>query len=203
MKLYTLNELKEDRAIWATKSFIDVVCDRCLCAFKLKYGTLYNIIRRNANGLYCSRKCSGAVKSEITQEKYASSGGKACKRCEEFKPLSEFWPLPNPPYYRSECKTCRNNKSARKFAFYRDKAKLQNIPFSITQEYFFEVLKKSCEYCNEKSHLSIGFLNFENGYANDNCISICRVCSKLKGKINDDDFKAQCIKIYKNLENKK
>jgi hypothetical protein len=199
--MYNLEELKIDRESWKNLKIVPVCCDYCKTPFDIKYGTLYNIIRRDADGLFCSRKCAGSFRAFITQNKYKNQGGKVCKRCGEFKQLDNFWPLPSPPYYRAECKRCRNYKPARQYSYYKDKAISDSIKFTLSLDQFLTFWNRPCFYCNsEIDNVSLEIMNQDLGYVDKNCISCCRGCKKIKNDMSHKDFINFCEKVYLNVK---
>jgi hypothetical protein len=198
--VYTLEELKFDKDLWRGLKIIPVICDWCKEEFEVKYGTLYNVIRRDADGIYCCRKHAGAARAKMTQDKYLAEGGKACKRCGEFKDLDNFWPLPNPPYYRSECKRCRNYKPARRYSFHKDSAVRQGYDFQLTLDDFLKFWNNNCFYCGEDIHgVSLDLIDGTQGYNIVNCIPCCKSCKKFKGNLRQEEFLSICIKIANNV----
>jgi hypothetical protein len=176
-------------------------CGWCDGNFEIKYGTLYNVIRRNAEGIYCSRKCAGSGRAFNTQNKYQSDGGKVCKRCGEFKKLENFSKLPNPPYYRSECRRCHNHKPVRIFSIYKEKAQRDNYNFDISIEYFESFWNKECFYCATNiKKVRIELLEKTKGYIKDNIVSCCRRCQKFKGDLEHSEFIELCHKISLNVK---
>lgn len=198
--MYTLLELQTDRDLWNNLKIIPVKCTWCTANFEIKFGTLYNIIRRNANGVFCTRKCAGAFRANMTQEKYKSNGGKICKRCNEFKELNCFSPLPNAPYLRSECYKCHNYKPARKYSLLREKVLKNNCQFSLSLDNFIEAATKNCFYCDASMKtLNLEILNPTLGYIDQNVISCCKTCFKFKNDLTHDAFIELCLTIANNL----
>lgn len=197
----TLQELKNDRDIWSSSLLISALCSQCNGVFDIKYGTLYNVIRRNADGIYCNRKCAGQARSTATQKRYNDEGGKLCKRCGEFKELELFSSLPSPPFFRAECKRCHNYKPARQFSLYRDKASRLSVPFSINLEEFLVFWGTSCHYCNsEVSTIRLELVESSIGYLTGNMVSCCRNCQKFKGNLKHSEFIDLCNKISLNVK---
>jgi hypothetical protein len=198
--LYKLDDLKNNKELWKGLEFIPVSCSWCNGEFEIKYGTLYNVVRRNADGIYCSRKCAGSGRANGTQEKYQKDGGKRCKRCGEFKSLDNFSKLPNPPYLRSECKRCHNFKPARSFTIYKDKASRDKVNFNIGMDDFVEFWNKDCFYCSGKvKKIRIELLDMSKGFVSQNIVSCCRQCQKLKGEFSHIEFLDLCQKITDNI----
>lgn len=199
--MHKLEELKSNKDIWRSLEVIPVSCSWCGSPFDIKYGTLYNIIRRDAEGVYCSRSCSGSSRSSYTQRKYQDDGGKQCKRCGEFKKLENFSRLPNPPYFRSECKRCHNYKPARIFSFYKEKAIRSGVIFEITLDEFLDFWKKDCFYCSsEIKKIRIDLLDKKNGYIKNNIISCCIQCQNFKSDLTHEEFVSMCNKISRNFK---
>ena len=199
--MYTITQLKDDRDLWRNLEIIPVKCSWCGEEFEVKYGTLYNIIRRNAEGIYCNRKCAGSGRAYNTQEKYHQDGGKVCKRCGEFKKLDNFSKLPNPPYLRSECRRCHNYKPARSFSIYKEKAQREKIDFTINIDDFVEFWNKDCFYCSSKvKKIRIELLDKGRGYQKNNIVSCCVGCQKFKGVLEHNEFVEMCHKISCNVK---
>jgi hypothetical protein len=199
--LYTLEQLKNDKEIWKNLEIIPAKCTWCNSDFEVKYGTLYNVIRRNAEGVYCSRKCAGSGRASYTQKKYNCEGGKSCKRCGEFKTLDNFSKLPNPPYFRAECRRCHNYKPARSYAIYKEKAQKEKVPFSIELEEFDSFWNKDCFYCSSKvKKIRLELINISGGYNIDNLVSCCIDCQKFKGNLTHLQFITMCIKVSENIK---
>lgn len=200
--MYTLFELKSNRDSWKNLELIPVLCSWCDRSFEIKNGTLYNIIRRDADGIYCGRKCAGSSRSCGTQEKYQKEGGKSCKRCGEFKNLENFSKLPNPPYFRSECKRCHSYKPARSFSIYKEKAKREGHDFALSLDEFEGFWNRKCHYCSsEIKKIRIQMLDFSKGYSLQNVVSCCMDCQKLRGDFDNDKFLNLCKKINENFKN--
>lgn len=199
--LYTLEQLKKNKELWKELDIIPIQCSYCHEEFEIKYGTLYNIIRRSAEGIYCSRKCVTSSKVKLTQEKFKKAGGKKCKRCEEFKELDNFSSLPNPPYFRAECKRCHNYKPARQFGALKEKAKRLNIKFELSLDQYLDNKKNNCYYCsNFLKNIRLETLDLEKGYVIGNIISCCSICCKFKEILGHNEFIELCHKISNNLK---
>lgn len=197
---YSFDKLKDDRDIWKSLDEIPATCSWCNKKFEIKYGTLYNIIRRDADGIYCTRKCSGAARASYTQKKYEQEGGKACKRCGEFKVLSNFSKLPNPPYYRAECKRCHNFKPARRYNLVKDSAMRSGLEFNLTMDQYLSFLKDNCFYCNSKvKTIRLELIDEYLGYKIENLVLCCKTCKKFKNNINHNDFIKLCQIISDNV----
>lgn len=201
--MYTLEQMKQDRSLWKNLDVIPIQCSWCQTEFEIKYGTLYNVIRRDAEGIYCGRKCAGAARAFSTQNKYKEAGGKFCKRCGEFKELSNFSILPNPPYLRAECRRCHNYKPARQYSLNKEKALRAKIPFTLSMDQFLDFWNKPCFYCGtEVKTIRLETLDFSAGFVRNNVTSICRECQKFKNGMNHDEFMHQCQKIVDNIRKK-
>lgn len=201
ISLYTLNQLRLDKEIWKNLEIIPVKCNFCNLEFEIKYGTLYNIIRRNADGVYCSRKCAASARVISTQDRFKQAGGKLCKRCGEFRSLENFSSLPNPPYYRAECKRCHNYKPARQYSACKEKAHRMNIYFDLSLNQFLKFQEQNCYYCNiDIKNIRLEMLNMEYGYSENNVVACCHNCQKFKNGLNHQDFIQLCYTICKNIK---
>lgn len=201
INLYTLSQLKNDRSLWKNIEVIPIQCSWCQMEFETKYGTLYNVIRRDAEGIYCGRKCAGSARVLSTQNKYKEAGGKTCKRCGEFKHLDSFSILPNPPYLRAECRRCHNYKPARQYSLSKEKAQRSKTPFTLTMDQFLESWGKPCQYCEaEVKTVRLETLNMSLGFVHGNVVSSCRECQKFKNGMNHDEFISLCQKIVNKIK---
>lgn len=197
--MYSLEQLTLDREIWKDLEFIPIKCSLCQTEFETKYGTLYNVIRRKASGIYCSRKCAGAARAVLTQKKYELAGGKKCKRCDEFKPLEHFSPLLNPPYFRAECRRCHNYKPARQYSSAKEKAIRNGFIFTLSLDQYIFKVSQPCFYCQEKSkNTRLEFLEKSKGYIDSNVIPCCQDCQKFKNDLDHQSFIDLCQKIISN-----
>jgi len=202
--LYSLDFLTNNKDLWKDLDLVPVICSYCEKSFNVKNGTLYNIIRRSADGIYCGRGCSGASRAKSTQNKYNIDGGKNCKRCNEFKPLDNFSSLPNPPYYRSECKRCHNFKPARFYNVYKEKSVKNSQEFKISMDYFLKYQDMECFYCGSSiKGIRIETKIFSVGFTDDNIISCCRSCQKFKSGNDHDNFLKMCELISNYTRGKK
>jgi hypothetical protein len=91
------------------------------------------------------------------------------------------------------------------YSDYRNKAAKREIDFALTQDEFFDFLKKSCYYCNSKpsnvvkdnrknsdaSFVYSGIDRIDNdlGYIKENCVSCCRTCNQAKHAMTVEAFK--------------
>ena len=201
--MYTLKQLKKDKRLWSNLEVVPAKCSWCSVHFEIKNGTLYNIIRRNADGMYCSRRCSGAARAYNTQKKYKESGGKICKRCNEFRPLDMYSTLPNPPYYRAECKRCHNYKPARFYNLEKNKAERAGVPFDLSMDEFAEFENKACYYCNASiDGIRLELVDNSVGYVSSNLVSCCKSCKKFKGCFSHEEFLSYCKKVHLNVKDK-
>jgi hypothetical protein len=199
--LNTYDELKLNHYLWNDKKDIFVKCSWCGQGFDIKKGTLYNIIRRSSDGIYCNRKCAGYARTFSTQKRYNDAGGKSCKRCGEFKTLSEYSSLRNPPYYRAECKRCHNFKPARQYSLLKEKSVLRKISFHISLDDFLSISNSDCYYCGgEKIFKNLILINEAIGFTKNNTISCCRLCFKMKGDLEHHIFLNNCFKITNNIK---
>lgn len=89
---------------------------------------------------------------------------------------------------------------------YKDSAKIKNRDFSLDFGTFTTLIHSNCFYCNSAPRNGVGNLyngidRKENniGYTKTNCVSCCKVCNFLKGKINYNDFLNIINKIFLNI----
>lgn len=202
--MYTYEELKSNRDLWRGLEIVPIRCDWCQDQFEIRYGTLYNVIRREADGIYCSRKCSGLARSFSTQQKYKEAGGKTCKRCGEFKSLDLFSSLPNPPYLRAECKRCHNYKPARQYSSTKEKYQRSGVNFTLSLDQYLTFRNSQCHYCGSNlDSIRLEMLNVNQGYILENVVPICFSCQKFKNGLGHQNFVEQCHKISNHLDRNK
>lgn len=90
---------------------------------------------------------------------------------------------------------------------YKRKAKKRNYTFKLTLEEFTKLAMQKCGYCNghgdskigksDKYFCGIDRKNNNIGYIYNNCISCCKTCNFMKGRLSYMDFLSQVKKIYK------
>ena len=70
-------------------------------------------------------------------------------------------------------------------------ASLRNLEFTLTKEYFMDIVKTPCDYCNiiqKKGFNGIDRLDSTIGYTVDNCKSCCEMCNMMKGTTGHNIF---------------
>ena len=79
----------------------------------------------------------------------------------------------------------------RRWASYRDKAKIQGLEWSLTKEDFVEILTSNCKYCG-KTEINnlVGVDRFDNkiGYTKDNSVPCCQWCNYSKRERTVEEF---------------
>ena len=115
-----------------------------------------------------------------------------CSGCQVFKDLSNFWRSRTVACgWQSECKECR--KSIRynwykgynhgRFIGARDKAKRKNKIWTLTEDQYFSIISKPCEYCGfelRNSGIGLDRMDSKYGYTLENVCSSCLECNQAK-----------------------
>ena len=107
----------------------------------------------------------------------------------------------------SEEERLMNNKTVRqninhKLQYYKQRAKLKNIPWNITDDMARELFTNKCYYCNcdpGETHNGIDRVNNNDGYSEDNAVSACTMCNMLKACLDYDIFLKRCEHILTHL----
>ena len=134
---------------------------------------------------------------------------KACRVCNEKKPLDQFYSqkmkLANgkiKTYYRGECNKCQNKTTRKYHQDNRDRTLLNNarredrkrgLKTAITREQIREIISKSCLYCGESDPTLIGMDRVDNsiGHVIGNIVPCCIRCNSLKRDMP--------IEVWKNI----
>jgi len=85
----------------------------------------------------------------------------------------------------------KKNSITENYKIYQRSANHKNLDFSINQEEYESLVKKSCYYCGiiqERGFNGIDRLNQSIGYIQDNCVSCCKMCNFTKGSLNEIVF---------------
>lgn len=128
----------------------------------------------------------------------AKSLVKRCSKCDEVKPLEEFYAnLDSPDGKRSDCRTCnikksamyfkthprRNEAIAQRFSKLKNHAKAYGKVCTISRELYESLIARPCHYCggelNKTSH-GLDRVDNDRGYEPDNVVPCCWRCNSLK-----------------------
>lgn len=127
----------------------------------------------------------------------------------------------HPPYY---CENCRNNRyrETTKARYYKltgltgkeyeeDKrirnrlsslkqgAKDRNFSYDLPDDIGEKLLQQPCHYCGSTEFIGLDRIDSTQGYSENNCVSCCKICNKMKNNFSYKDFLTKVHKIYKNL----
>jgi len=151
-------------------------------------------------------KCSHCSK---TYEPYKTSKGndsKLCPSCRETQQKAEARRPPRIRNYRAEAK--RNLENVWK-SFLSKSVEKREKECTLTKEQYFELIQKSCSYCNyynEEEINGIDRIDNAKGYILENCIPCCKDCNRMKHILHPVFFikKSKIITKFQetNLENK-
>jgi len=92
-------------------------------------------------------------------------------------------------------------------AMYKSAAKSKNIAFTLSKDYFFELVSSNCYYCgafpsNSSKRIKgavyngVDRIDSRQGYINGNVRSCCGKCNTMKNDLTESEFFEQIKKIY-------
>lgn len=91
------------------------------------------------------------------------------------------------------------------YSEYRRNAMVRNIEFKITIEFFWSLIQMSCTYCGKDPEFrNRGIIPINGvdradpsmGYTEDNCVTACKSCNKLKSAMPVKEFLDAIKRIY-------
>lgn len=80
-------------------------------------------------------------------------------------------------------------KKRRAFRSYKDGARLRELPFEITLEYFLKLITSPCAYCGGTEGVGVDRINNEHGYTVRNTAPSCSICNRAKFNMTAHAFK--------------
>jgi len=92
---------------------------------------------------------------------------------------------------------CRTSKAHFIFAV-RDGAKSRGRSVSITDEQIWELAFRPCQYCggmDDRGFNGLDRVNNGEGYNLGNVVPCCKVCNRMKGTMDSDEFLSQIRRI--------
>jgi hypothetical protein len=92
-------------------------------------------------------------------------------------------------------------------------ANKRGFEFSLLPEKFKELCRLPCHYCDNPPNNNRNFgggriltnvngidrKNSSEGYTNENCVSCCKICNKMKSTLTTEEFIAHVERIYKKV----
>jgi hypothetical protein len=96
---------------------------------------------------------------------------------------------------------------------YERRAKLKNMEFSLSREYFKELTKQNCHYCSQEPY-RVHYPRYQNGsytyngidrvdssigYTKENCVPCCYRCNVAKSNVSLDDFITWAFRLHDSL----
>lgn len=91
-----------------------------------------------------------------------------------------------------------HNYIARRWAQYRNKAKVRNLGFDLQLENFHSLLAGNCHYCGDAGG-GIDRVDSSGGYTADNTVSCCWVCNAMKNSHTTEAWVAHMKKIINRM----
>lgn len=85
-----------------------------------------------------------------------------------------------------------------KYATYKRNARVYNRQFSLTLKQFNDIISEPCFYCGGEG-FGIDRIDSNKWYFQENCLSCCSMCNRMKSDFNIKQFLEQCNKITKNI----
>lgn len=87
-----------------------------------------------------------------------------------------------------------------KYYTYRLSAKVRGLIFNLTLDDFKLFWQIPCSYCgSEIKTIGLDRLDNDLGYTIENVVSCCKVCNRMKGPMNRDEFLKRCKTITEHL----
>lgn len=83
-----------------------------------------------------------------------------------------------------------------KFKQYKFAAKRRNYVFELSEDLFTKLFHSKCTYCGTQDCRGIDRVQNNIGYTNENSVSCCEMCNKMKWKLDINQFLEQVNKIY-------
>ena len=69
--------------------------------------------------------------------------------------------------------------------------------YVISYDYFIKLISGNCFFCGEhKAEMSVIRTDKTKDISDNNCIPICDVCDKMKGRLEPTEFVRHCCKIF-------
>lgn len=100
------------------------------------------------------------------------------------------------------------------YYMYKRSAKERGLEFNLTKEKFRELTSKDCWYCNKKPSSFVNFtqvktgfyiyngidrIDNNKGYIEDNMVTCCEYCNRMKLDLSLEDFKNHIYRICSNF----
>ena len=160
------------------------------------------------------------VIQKIYDDKFNPKYRCICNTCKEYKIITYETLKNKKGKFRGCVCPSLNIKSSQNYVYtaYKIAAKKRGYAFDISFEYFIELCEKPCFYCGkEKSNVrkvddkfkaewfynGIDRKNNNLGYINNNVVSCCKLCNKIKSALDYNEFIDHIYNIRDNMENKK
>lgn len=83
---------------------------------------------------------------------------------------------------------------------YRKRAKKRKMDFELSFVQFSEIIGKDCVYCGEIGY-GIDRKDNNKGYTQNNSVTACGMCNKMKLTMTTKEFAYRCKRIYERLNN--
>lgn len=110
--------------------------------------------------------------------------------------MSYVYDYSNPSYKRARQKYLGSPKG--KFSIYKSNSLIRGFAFELSFKEFHDLIAKSCFYCGDDG-FGIDRIDSTRGYIQDNCVSCCSICNRMKFDLNAKDFTDKCIKIANHM----
>ena len=99
------------------------------------------------------------------------------------------------------------------YKHYKANAKRRQREWSLSKEYFKDIINRNCYYCgavpnqvcttpnNTGDYIYNGIDRLDNdiGYTSDNCVPCCEACNRAKLARSEEEFRDWVIKVYKHF----
>jgi len=122
--------------------------------------------------------------------------------------------------YREEFRKLDGQEAAKKrlIGVYKTESKKRNVPFTLTDEEFFQLTSQNCYYCGIEpqnvikpthydsreperwfTYTGIDRLDSSKGYELTNVVPSCWVCNRAKVSMSEEQFKSWIKRVYTHL----
>ena len=97
-----------------------------------------------------------------------------------------------------------SNTPKGRFTSYKRNAKVSHRLFELSFNFASQLFLSNCFYCNSTPEPMNGIDRIDNnlGYTENNCVSCCEQCNKMKSGYSKKEWIRQCIKIVSYIQQK-
>jgi hypothetical protein len=86
-----------------------------------------------------------------------------------------------------------------KYGKIKRRAKIRELPITLTLDEFRPLFEAECVYCGAES-TGLDRIDSSKGYTSDNVVPACHICNTMKWTLTTDVFLAHCRQIVRNVQ---